>query len=114
MRRAGYFDARTVAYLALQVAYHAGFNKVFLVGVDLCPDTGRFYETAQSDKSPCVLDEHMESRILPSFELMAEKVIDADFSVYNLSSTSKLPSSLIPYKSIEEVRQLVPRKVLKI
>lgn len=56
----------------------------------------------------------MESRILPSFELMAEKVIDADFSVYNLSSTSKLPSSLIPYKSIEEVRRLVPRKVLKI
>ena len=80
----------------------------------MCPDTGRFYETAQSDKSPCVLDEHMESRILPSFELMAEKVIDADFSVYNLSSTSKLPSSLIPYKSIDEVRQLVPRKVLKI
>lgn len=104
----GYFDARTVAYLALQVAYHAGFNKVFMVGVDLCPDTGRFYETAQSNKSPCVLDEHMESRILPSFELMAEKVIDADFSVYNLSSTSKLPSSLIPYKSIDEVRTLLP------
>ncbi len=108
----GYFDARTVAYLALQVAYHAGFNKVFMVGVDLCPETGRFYETVEFAKSPCVLDEHLESRIIPSFELMAEKVINPDFSVYNLSAISKLPSSIIPYMSIEDVKKLVPAKAL--
>lgn len=103
----GYFDARTVAYLALQLAYHLGFNKVFMVGVDLCTEAGRFYETADSYKSPCGLDEHLQTRIFPSFELMASKVVDAHFEVYNLSSTSKLPESLTPYKSIEEVRALV-------
>lgn len=109
----GYFDARTVVYLALQVAYHAGFNKVFMVGVDLCPETGRFYETVESVKSPCVLDEHLESRIIPSFELMAEKVISPEFSVYNLSAHSKLPFSIIPYISIEEVKKRVPAKASK-
>lgn len=109
----GYFDARTVAYLALQVAYHAGFNKVFLVGVDLCPETGRFYETVESVKSPCVLDEHLESRIIPSFELMAEKVISDEFSVYNLSTISRIPSSVIPHMSIEDVKKLIPAKIFK-
>ena len=103
----GYFDARTVAYLALQLAYHLGFSKVFMVGVDLCPASGRFYETADAYKSPCLLDDHLHTRIYPSFQLMANKVVNAHFLVYNLSRTSKLPESLIPYKSIEEVRALV-------
>jgi len=41
----GFFDARTVAYLAIQLAFHVGFSKVFLVGVDLNENSGRFYET---------------------------------------------------------------------
>lgn len=103
----GYFDARTIAYVALQLAYHAGFSTVFMVGVDLCPESGRFYETAESFKSPCYLNQHFNTRIIPSFELMAKKIIGADFSVYNLSSTSKLPRSLVPYKSLDEVRTLI-------
>ena len=103
----GFFDARTVAYVALQIAYHLGFNKVFLVGVDLDQNAGRFYEDQQSKLSPCGLDQHFDSRILPSFELMAESVVDDNFAVYNLSATSRLPRTLIPYKTVDEVKALI-------
>ena len=81
----GFFDARTVAYLALQIAYHVGFTKVFLVGVDLDQSAGRFYEGTGTVVSPCTLDEHFHTRILPSFEIMSKYVMDDDFQVYNLS-----------------------------
>ncbi|WP_318196223.1 MULTISPECIES: lipopolysaccharide biosynthesis protein [Pseudomonas] len=103
----GFFDARTVAYLALQIAYHAGFNRVFLVGVDLDQNLGRFYESPGTTASPCGLDQHFESRILPSFQLVADSVISKDFAVYNLSATSRIPRNLIAYKSLEEVTAMV-------
>ena len=66
----GFFDARTVAYVALQLAYHLGFDKVILVGVDLDQSSGRFYEKPGSVLSPCGLDQHYPTRILPSLKLM--------------------------------------------
>ncbi|MNG00047.1 lipopolysaccharide core biosynthesis protein [compost metagenome] len=96
-----------MAYVALQIAYHAGFNKVFMVGVDLNQNVGRFYENRHSKLSPCGLDQHFDSRILPSFELLAESVVDKDFAVYNLSPTSRLPRTVIPYKTLDEVQALV-------
>lgn len=103
----GFFDARTVAYLALQIAYHAGFTKVFLVGVDLDQGAGRFYETASSIKSDCGLDQHFETRILPSLELMADKVMGDSFSVYNLSETSRIPAEVIPRVTLDQVEEMV-------
>ena len=105
----GYFDARTVAYLALQVAYHVGFTKVFLVGVDLNQSAGRFYEHKHSIKSPCGLDQHYERRILPSMKLMARTVMGSRFEVYNLSQTSRIPLSLIPKVTAEQVRVMLDR-----
>jgi KDO transferase-3 len=105
----GYFDARTVAYLALQLAYHAGFNTAILVGVDLTPAMGRFYETTDAFKSPCGLDQHLQSRILPSLKLMSDKVMGKDFAVYNLSPTSSIPTSIIPKISLDELDKLVNR-----
>lgn len=103
----GFFDARTVAYLALQIAYHVGFTKVFLVGVDLQQNLDRFYERPGMERSPCGLDEHFESRILPSFELVARSVIDEHFAVYNLSPISRIARSVIPYKTLDEVTALI-------
>ncbi|TDF82945.1 lipopolysaccharide biosynthesis protein [Pseudomonas sp. H9] len=103
----GFFDARTVAYVALQIAYHAGFNQVFLVGVDLNQNAGRFYENHHSKLSPCGLDQHFESRILPSFQLVADSVVGDEFAVYNLSPTSRLPRSVAPYKSLEQVQAML-------
>lgn len=103
----GFFDARTVAYLALQIAYHVGFTKVFLVGVDLNQSAGRFYEQAGTFVSPCLLDQHFYTRIMPSFEIMSKYVVNDDFKVYNLSNTSRIPADLVPRVMLEELDKLI-------
>ncbi|POA19040.1 lipopolysaccharide biosynthesis protein [Pseudomonas sp. FW300-N1A1] len=103
----GVFDARTVAYLALQLAHHLGFSKVILVGFDLTPAMGRFYENNDSVLSPCRLDEHYHTRILPSLKLMSKKVMGDRFSVYNLSKTSRIPESVIPRIDLQALRSLL-------
>lgn len=103
----GFFDARTVAYLTIQLAYHVGFNQVFLVGVDLDERSGRFYETPESITSPCGLDQHYFTRILPSFELMSRKVMGDDFMVYNLSEVSKIPDSVVPRVTLAQVEAML-------
>lgn len=103
----GFFDARTVAYLTLQLAYHLGFSKVFMVGVDLNEKSGRFYENRMSTNSPCGLDQHYYTRILPSFELMSRKVIGDDFRVYNLSDCSRIPESVVPRVTLAQVEAML-------
>lgn len=103
----GFFDARTVAYLALQIAHHVGFSKVFLVGVDLDQNAGRFYENDDAVVSPCGLDQHFETRILPSLQIMAKKVVGDSFAVYNLSATSRIPDEVIPKVTLEEADALI-------
>lgn len=103
----GFFDARTVLYLALQLAYHAGFSRVILVGADMNQSAGRFYETDGSSISPCGLDQHFHSRILPSLKLMSDKVVGKEFAVYNLSPSSRIPSSVIPVKTLDEVKAII-------
>lgn len=108
----GFFDARTVAYAALQLAYHLGFSKVFLVGVDLNQSAGRFYETATADsaKSPCGLDQHYEGRVLPSLKLMAKRVVGERFAVFNLSAASRIPASVIPKITSEQALSMILRQ----
>ncbi|MGY2193822.1 lipopolysaccharide biosynthesis protein [Pseudomonas pergaminensis] len=103
----GFFDARTVAYLAIQLAFHVGFTQVFLVGVDLDQNAGRFYENRDTTNSPCGLDQHYFTRILPSFELMSAKVMGNDFMVYNLSDTSKIPDSVVPHVTLADVEAML-------
>ncbi|MCS4313123.1 KDO transferase-3 [Pseudomonas sp. BIGb0381] len=105
----GFFDARTVAYLAIQLAFHVGFSKVFLVGVDLNENSGRFYETKDSINSPCGLDQHYDTRILPSFELMSKKVMGDDFMVYNLSDISKIPDGVIARVTVAQVEAMLQK-----
>ncbi|MFJ4353835.1 lipopolysaccharide biosynthesis protein [Pseudomonas sp. NPDC089428] len=103
----GFFDARTVAYAALQIACHLGFNQVFLVGVDLDQSVGRFYEAPGQSVSPCGLDEAYERRILPSLTLMADRVVDEHFAVYNLSATSKIPDAVIPKVTLDQAQAMI-------
>lgn len=103
----GFFDARTVAYVALQIAYHLGFNKVFLVGVDLNQNAGRFYENGGRAISPCGLDGHYERRILPSFELMSKRVMGERFTVYNLSQDSRIPHSVVPKITVDQAESII-------
>ena len=101
----GYFCARTIPYVALQLAYYLGFNNVFMVGLDLNSQTGRFYESGSS--LPTSIDQDYLRFILPSFELLASKVIADNFKVYNLSESSKLPSSIIKKISINELDKIL-------
>ncbi|NUU34868.1 lipopolysaccharide biosynthesis protein [Pseudomonas sp. C2B4] len=103
----GFFDARTVAYLALQLAYHLGFTKVFLVGVDLNQAVSRFYEAPGGIVSPCRLDEHFHTRIVPSFEILSKYVMNKDFQVYNLSDISRIPEELVPRVEMDELDRLI-------
>ncbi|XXE57316.1 lipopolysaccharide biosynthesis protein [Pseudomonas sp. R1-15] len=103
----GCFDARTVMYPALQTAYHLGFNKVFLIGADLNQAAGRFYETSESKRSPCGLDQHYDTRILPSLKLMSKHVVDDNFQVYNLSANSRVPAHIIKKISLDDVRRML-------
>lgn len=99
----GYFGSRTIPFAGLQLACHLGFNRVFLLGVDLNPSAGRFYE--QGDMAlPSTLDLDYEDYILPSFRLLSERiVVPGRFEVFNLSSSSRLPASIIPRLSLSEL-----------
>lgn len=102
----GYFNGRTIAYAALQLAYHLGFNKVILVGVDMTPESGQFYDP-KGEVVPSRLGDDYEDYILPSFSLMAQKVLCAAFGVYNLSSNSRIPGSVVPKIDLEELDRLL-------
>lgn len=91
----GYFSNRTVPYVGLQLAYHLGFSRVFMIGLDLDSSAGRFYEQG-SEAVPSRLDGDYEDYILPCFQLMSERIIGPHFQVYNLSAGSRLPESVVP------------------
>ena len=101
----GLVDGRTVAYAALQLAYHLGFNEVYLVGVDLNQAMPRFYEGESGKASPSTLDRHYGKRILPSLQFMARNIVGPSFNVYNLSQVSRVPSGVIPVIGLDEVRE---------
>ncbi|MEO4045485.1 lipopolysaccharide core biosynthesis protein [Pseudomonas sp. CAU 1711] len=102
----GYFSSRTIPYAGIQLAYHLGFSRVFLVGVDLDSSLGRFYEQGeQAVKSR--LDGDYEDYILPCFRLMAERVINPGFQVYNLSANSRLPAEVVPKIDLDQLDALL-------
>jgi len=104
----GYFNGRTVPYAGIQLAYHLGFTQVLLVGVDLNTKAGRFYEDGEK-AVPSRLDGDFDDYILPSFQLLAERVIKPQFQVYNLSAQSRLPERLIPKLQRDQLDALLAR-----
>lgn len=102
----GYFSSRTIPYAGIQLAYHLGFSRVFVVGMDLDSSLGRFYEQG-GEAVRSRLDGDYEDYILPCFELMAQRVVNPDFRVYNLSPNSRLPSSVIPKLGLDQLDALL-------
>lgn len=103
----GYFGSRTIAHIALQVIYYLGFEKVFLVGVDLSEAAGRFYDKDTSTALPTSLDKDYERFILPSFRFMADRVVDENFQVYNISEISRLPEAVVKKIKNQEMEKLL-------
>jgi KDO transferase-3 len=99
----GYFVARTIPYVALQFAHYMGFSKAYLIGVDLNQEQGRFYEQGENALQSS-LNEHYARNILPSFKLVADRVIKRGvFEIYNLSAESRLPADVIPKINYQEL-----------
>ena len=57
--------------------------------------------------SPCNLDDHFHTRILPSFEIMSKYVMDDDFQVYNLSGSSRIPGELVPRVTLDQIDRMI-------
>lgn len=103
----GYFGARTIPYASLQLALHLGFSQVFIVGMDLNTSLGRFYEAGEK-AIPSTLDEDYDDYILPSFALTREKAfLERGVRVFNLSANSRLPHSVVPKISMDEMDSLL-------
>ncbi|GIZ12835.1 lipopolysaccharide core biosynthesis protein [Pseudomonas sp. NCCP-436] len=102
----GYFNARTIAYAALQLACHLGFERVFMVGVDMQAGLGQFYDP-QGKVVPSRLDDDWDDYILPSFQLLARRVLRPDFEVFNLSRNSRIEPALVPRLEWREVDSLL-------
>lgn len=100
----GYYSARTIPYCALQLAYHLGFSHAFLVGLDLNPSQGRCYPEGDRPLKS-TLDIDYDDFILPSFTFMQTALPQAarPFQVYNLSTHSRLPASVVPKLTVTEL-----------
>lgn len=105
---AGYFSCRTIAYTAIQLAYFLGFSRVVMVGLDLRSSLGQFYDPAGLRVRSC-LDEDYDDHILPHFRWMASKVLGPDFSVFNLSSISRLPADVLPRITLAGLDEVLER-----
>lgn len=101
----GYFCIRTIPYIALQVSYYLGFDRVFLVGVDLKESSGRFYD--RDNPLPTSLDKDYLQHIEPGFRYLSENIVSDGFKVYNLSTDSRISTDLIPKIRLEDVINIV-------
>jgi Kdo-III transferase WaaZ len=99
----GVFTGQTVVFAAVQVAYWLGFQRVFILGMDL-GGTGtlaRFYESGSAVASSR-LDKDFKPYIIPAFEL-ARRLFEAEGrEIYNVSPNSRLPTTIIPKLSFDE------------
>lgn len=103
----GYYGGRTILFGGLQLAHHIGFNKVFLIGADMDSNAGRFYEKGEG-ATPSNLNKHWHRNILPTFKLIAKRIIKPGFfEIFNLSINSRIPANFIPKISQRELRELL-------
>ena len=105
----GRFLSLTVVHPALQLAYYLGSRRVFILGMDLSsPPEGpiRFYEK-RADARPSRIEQDLDTRIIPSFEMVREVNRHERFEVYNVCPTSKLPEQVLPRISMEQVKALL-------
>jgi hypothetical protein len=93
----GFFDAGTVAYVALQILTWLGFRTIYLHGLDFrdAARTPRFYETMQT-MQPNGLDQLFAGLIEPSFSRAAQLLRARGIEVGNLSPGSALSDAVFP------------------
>lgn len=99
---AGVFSGMTVVASALQLAYAMGFRRIYLLGVDMKVEQGtRFYESANQALTSH-LERDYEQVIGPFFKIVSRMRKSHAFEVFNLSTNSRIPDSVIPRISFEQ------------
>ncbi|MEH6504575.1 MAG: 6-hydroxymethylpterin diphosphokinase MptE-like protein [Cycloclasticus sp.] len=99
----GLFCSRTILYRAIQIAYAAGYRKIYLLGLDLgYSDEPRFYSEGGNVR-PSKLEKDYKPFIEPAFEVLSRLVKNGELEVYNLSDKSRLPENIIARKKFDEV-----------
>ena len=92
--RLGIFDAGTVAYWALQIAFFMRAQSVTFAGLDMNNfSQPRFYE-AEENKRPSFLQEKFSELILPAFLHASRVLANQNVPVYNLSLASAVPDDI--------------------
>jgi KDO transferase-3 len=93
----GMFCGKSVGYRGIQIAYHMGFRRIFLLGMDMGTqgDNVRFYETKDHAR-PSLLEQEFDAYIRPCFEIVKSLRETGELEVYNCSLASRLPDRLVP------------------
>lgn len=97
--RLGLAVGGTVAYTGAQVAWHGGYDSLYMYGLDLT-NSGRSY--SETSAQPQMLDKSYERVIVPAFELFVREAMATGFQVYNCNPNSRLPSSILPHLGLNE------------
>lgn len=93
----GFIDCGTVMALAVQFAFQIGAEPTYMIGFDIGNSSEpRFYETGKNHLK-CGLLEKYESSILPFMTSASKVFAESGRTIYNCSTTSKLPYEVIPY-----------------
>lgn len=101
--RYGIFDAGTVVYWALQILLFLGFERIYIIGLDMNNfDQPRFYETP-SEKLPSMLSKKLDDIIIPSFRHASQVMKDRNVSVFNLSVSSAIEDDIFKKVSHNEI-----------
>ena len=98
----GIFIGGTVIYSALQIAAAIGYEKIYILGMDLGFSKGqeRFYKENSPENTR--YHEELKDIIIPQMKL-AKNVLANQVQIYNLSLESKLPSTVFEKKKLEDV-----------
>jgi len=104
----GYFNGENIIYTALQIAYHLGYRRIFLLGMDLnyTGPNPRFYEGAD-DSRPSWVNDSYDRSIVPCFEIVRSICNDGELEVYNVCPGSRLPADIVPKITFDEALAMV-------
>lgn len=98
----GIFDAGTVVYWALQIIFFLGFEKIFILGLDMNNfNKPRFYES-DNNKLPTDLEGMVDNIIFPAL-LHANNVLEENNrKAFNLSINSSVPNEIFQKVSYDD------------
>lgn len=92
--RSGIFDAGTVAYWAFQILTFLGFERLYIIGLDMNNfHQPRFYEAIEN-KLPTELADKVADVVMPAFSHASQLMKSRNITIKNLSITSAISNDI--------------------